>query len=310
MADQRGQTALGGVEAAIGNTPLVRLQRLLPRGSADLFAKMEYLNPSGSIKDRTALSAVVDAEERGLLKPGGTIVEATSGNMGPALAMIGAARGYKVIIVMPADVQDDAKRRVLSYGAEVVQSPSIQGMSGATAAAKRLVFESSGTFHVDQFANPACSRAHREGTGHEILRDMGDGPLDAFVTGVGTGATLMGVGETLKARNLAIAVIAVEPSRSTVLSEGRPGPHRIGGIGADFVPPLVKLELIDEILTVSDQEAYETATSLATKEGHFVGPSSGASVNAALKVAARLGAGRAVVTVLPDGGERYFRAPV
>ena len=310
MKDGRGESPPEGVEAAIGNTPLVRLRRLAPEGSADIYVKLEYLNPSGSTKDRAALAAVEDAEERGLLKPGGTIVESTSGNMGPALAMVGAARGYRVIIVMPSDVPEESRQRVLSYGAEVVQSPSIQGMPGATETLRRLIREYPDHFHVDQFTNPAGVRAHRDGTGREILQAMEDRPIDAFVAGVGTGATLMGVGEALKAGNPAVIVIAIEPARSPALLEGTFGPHRIPGIGANFVPPLINQGMLDEVLPVSDEEAYTTTGSLAIKEGFFAGPSSGANVSAALRVAARLGTGRAVVTVLPDGGERYLRSPL
>ncbi len=308
MRDVQSGRVVLGVEAAIGNTPLARLQRLAPENSAELFAKLEMLNPSGSIKDRVALAAVLDAEDRGLLRPGAAVVEATSGNAGPALAMVGAARGYRAIIVMPSDVPDDAKRRVQSYGAEVVQSPSIRGMIGATERAQELVRDISGAFLMDQFSNPACLRAHQDGTGQEILDAFGDRTVDAFVAAVGTGATLMGVGQALKGKNPSTAVIAIEPSRSMVLSQGVSGPHRIVGIGADFVPAHIRRELIDEILQVSDDEAFEMAGLLASKEGLFVGPSSGANVAIAIGVAKRLGPGRCVVTVLPDVGDRYVRA--
>ena len=309
MESSRGKTVLRGVEAAIGNTPIIHLHRMAEPGSADILVKLEFLNPSGSIKDRTALAAVLDAEAHGRLHGDGTIVEATSGNMGAALSLVGIARGYLVSIVMPADVPDETKRRVVAHGGKVVQSPSVGGMNGAATTATQLAKDTPGAFLVDQFANPACAGAHRDGTGPEILVAL-DGPVDAFVAGVGTGATLMGVGEALKAKRAATLIVAVEPERSPMLSEGKAGPHRIAGIGADFMPPLVNLDMLDEVIAVSDKDAHATATSLVLREGLFVGPSSGANVAAALRMARRLGPGKTVVTVLPDGGERYFRSPV
>lgn len=306
MRELRGKTVAQGVLDAIGNTPLVRLQRLPPAGSAGIFVKLEYLNPSGSVKDRVALAAIQDLEERGLLGPGGTIIEPTGGNMGLALALVGAAKGYKVVLVMPADVSEEHRRRLLYYGAEVVQSPSTQGMAGAIATAKRLTEEHPDYHMIEQFTNLASVRAHRQTTAREVLAAM-DGRVDAFVAGVGTGATVTGVGEVLKAENPGVLIVAVEPASSPALSRGKPGPHRIAGLGADFVPPLLNRGMLDEVMLVSNADAYKMAGSLASQEGLFVGPSSGANVTAALRVAARLGEGRAVVTVLADGAERYLR---
>ena len=306
MGELRSKTVSHGVLGAIGNTPLVQLLRLPPAGSADLFVKLEYLNPSGSVKDRVALAVIEDAEERGLLSTGGTILEPSGGNMGLALALVGAAKGYKVVLVMPADVPEEHRRRLLYYGAEVVQSPATQGMAGAVAAAKRLMEEHSDYYLIDQFSSPAGVHAHRQTTAREVLGAM-DRPVDTLVVGVGTGATITGVGEVLKAENPSTLIVAVEPSTSPTLSQGKPGPHRIAGLGPDFVPALLNRQILDEILLVSSADAYKMAGSLASQEGLFVGPSSGANVTAALQVAARLGEGRTVLTVLADGAERYLR---
>ena len=292
--------------AAVGNTPLVRLLRLAPRTSAAIYVKLEFMNPSGSTKDRLAAAVIADAEARGVLTPGGTIIESTSGNTGISLAMIGSALGYKVVIVMPADAPEETRRRLAAFGAEIVSSPSPQGMAGATALAQRLASER-GAFLVNQFSNPAGVRAHQEGTGKEILAALGSTPVDAFVAGVGTGATLTGAGAALRERHPAVALIAVEPSRSPILSKGEAGPHRIPGLGPSFYPPLLRKELLSLLIGITDEQAQITAANLAKDEGLFAGLSSGANVVAALLVAAELGTGKTVVTVLPDSGERYLR---
>ena len=302
----QGYRSLGrGIDGAVGETPMVELQRLPPPGSARVLVKLEYLNPSGSIKDRAALAAIQDAEERGDLRAGGAIVEATSGNMGLALALVGAARGHKVIIVMPEELSQQPARRLALVGAEVVRSQPAGNMAEAGNAARRLADENQGYWFVDQFNNPSVVRAHRENTGPEILRDAGR-TLDAFVAGVGIGGTLTGVGQALKAASDATSIVAVEPARSPVISGGTPAAHHIVGIGAGFVPPLLDSTLIDRTILVEDDEAFATAQELAKIEGLFVGPSSGANVSAALRIAAELGEGRTVVTVLADSGERHL----
>lgn len=303
MSEQGENTGLLG---AVGHTPLVRLSRLVPTGGAVVYAKLEFMNPSGSVKDRLAAGAILDARIRGLLKPGGTIVEATSGNSGLALAAVGASLGYKVLIVMPADAPEETRRRVQLLGGEVVSSPPAQGMAGATAIAQRLAKEHQG-YWVNQFANAAGVRAHEEGTGREILAAIAGRGVDAFVAGVGTGATLMGVATALRRRYPEVQIIAVEPFRSPILSKGETGTHRIAGLGPSFVPPLFKREDVSRIIAVTDEQAMETAARLGKEEGLLVGPSSGANVGAALQVAKELGADKVVVTVLPDSGDRYLR---
>ncbi len=288
----------------IGDTPLVRLGSLeLPR-SGQVWAKVESLNPSGSVKDRVALALVREAEERGALSQGSAIVEASAGNMGVSLAMVAGALGYKLHVFMPEGVALERRRLVVRYGAEVHLTPSNMGMAGATMAAKRLMGRNASDVGLDQFTNAAAVRAHREGTGAEIW-EAAQGKVDAFVAGVGTGATLMGVGQALRAGNPAVLLVAVEPSTSPLLSEGRAGDHGIAGIGADFVPPLLDRSLVSEVATVSTQEASDMAVRLAREAGLLVGVSSGANVAAALRIAQRLGPGARVVTVLPDTGERY-----
>lgn len=293
---------------AIGNTPLVQLRRLVPADSAGVFAKLEFMNPSGSVKDRLVQAVLDDAEARKALKPGGLVVEATSGNTGIALAMAGAARGYAVLIVMPADVPEETRSRVQALGAETATSPPSQGMDGATAMAQRLAAERGG-FWVNQFDNPAGVRAHEVGTGAEVLAQMGGHSIDAFIAGVGTGATLMGVGKALRRRYPGLALVAVEPARAPVISQGAGAAlgHRIAGIGPSFFPPLVQREAISRTMGVADEDALAMAATLAKREGLLVGPSSGANVAAALEVARELGQGKTVITVLPDGGGRYLR---
>ncbi|MGQ9584219.1 MAG: cysteine synthase A [Anaerolineae bacterium] len=289
----------------IGRTPVVRLQRLPGAGSAAIWAKLEGFNPGGSVKDRIALAMVEAAERDGLLAPGGTLVEPTSGNTGIGLAMVAAARGYRLILTMPETMTAERRALLRAYGAELVLTPGPKGMRGAVEEAEALVRQNPGFFMPQQFNNPANPQVHRETTAREILEQV-PGPVDAFVAGVGTGGTITGVGEVLKARWPAVRVVAVEPADSPVLSGGKPGPHRIQGIGAGFVPAVLRLDLLDEIVQVTYEAARETAQRLAREEGVLAGISSGAAAWAALRVAARLGAGKTVVVVLPDTGERYL----
>lgn len=289
----------------VGNTPLVRIRRLAEPGWAEVLAKVESLNPAGSVKDRIAVSMIEDAEERGLLKPGDTIVEPTSGNTGVGLAMVAAVKGYRLIVTMPENMRVEARKLVARYGAEVILTPAIEGMSGAVHAAEELLEKNRDYFMPQQFDNPANPEVHRRTTAREILRATG-GRLDAFVAGVGTGGTITGVGEVLKETNRDILIVAVEPARSPVLGGGKAGMHRIQGIGASFVPTVLNREVYDELIAVRDEDAFEWTKRLTKKEGLLVGISAGANVFAALKIARRLGSGKRVVTVLPDTGERYL----
>jgi cysteine synthase A len=289
----------------VGNTPLVRLRRVVPEGSAEVLGKMESLNPAGSVKDRIALSMIEDAEERGLLKPGDTIVEPTSGNTGVGLAMVAAVKGYRLILTMPEDMSVERRRLFTRYGASVVLTPAIEGMSGAVYAAQELMEKNPGYFMPQQFNNPANPEIHRRTTAREILRAT-SGRLNAFVAGVGTGGTITGVGEVLKELDPNIMVVAVEPTRSAVLSGGKAGLHAIQGLGASFVPGVLNREVIDEIIRVRDEDALEMTRRLTQEEGLLLGISAGANVHASAAVARRLGAGKRVVTILPDTGERYL----
>ena len=289
----------------IGQTPLVRLGRLVPPRAATLLAKLESCNPGGSVKDRICLAMIEDAETRGLLKPGGTIVEPTSGNTGIGLAMIGAVKGYKVILTMPETMSAERIHILKNYGADVVLTPAKEGMIGAVRRAETIVKETPEAFMPQQFMNPANPDAHRRTTAQEILRAT-EGDLDALVAGIGTGGTITGVGEVLKKRSPRIRIVAVEPKGSPVLSGGEAGPHMIQGIGAGFIPQVLNRAIIDDVLTVSDEHAYDMSRQLAKEEGLLVGISAGAACWGALKVAKELGAGKTVVTVFPDTGERYF----
>jgi len=289
----------------IGLTPLIRLNRVVPPGAATVWAKLERTNPGGSIKDRIGLAMIEAAERDGALKPGGTIVEPTSGNTGVALAMVAAVKGYRVVLVMPESMSVERRRLLTAYGAEVVLTPGDEGMSGAVRRARELVAENPGYFTPQQFDNPANPEAHRHTTAQEILTQT-VGPIDAFVAGVGTGGTLTGVGEVLRERYPGILIIAVEPAGSPVLSGGQPGTHKIQGIGADFVPSVLNRENVDEVLPVADDDAMEMARRLAREEGLLVGTSSGAATYGAVEIAARLGRDKTVVTILPDTGERYL----
>ncbi|NLM39074.1 MAG: cysteine synthase A [Firmicutes bacterium] len=289
----------------VGNTPLVRINRLTNSGSAEVWAKLESYNPGGSVKDRIALAMVRAAEREGLLKPGGTIVEPTSGNTGVGLAMVAAALGYKLIICMPESASLERRQLIKTYGGELILTPADQGMKGAIAKAQEILKENPDFFMPQQFENLANPEIHRQTTALEILEQT-DGKFDAFVAGIGTGGTITGCGEVFRQRGLDIKIYAVEPEKSPVLSGGRPGSHKIQGIGAGFVPKVLNTEVYDEIIQVSDEEALNMVAQLARQEGILAGISSGAAMTAALKVAEKLGTGKRVVVILPDTGERYL----
>lgn len=289
----------------IGNTPMVRLNRLTTENMASVYAKIEFFNPGGSVKDRICLSMVEDAEKKGLIKKGTTIIEPTSGNTGIGLALICAIKGYRLILTMPETMSIERRHLLKSYGAEIVLTPGSEGMSGAVKKAEELVSATSDSFMPQQFNNPANPAIHRKTTAKEILKAMGK-DIDVFVAGVGTGGTITGVGEVLKRKIPSVKIVAVEPTLSPVLSGGKAGPHKIQGIGAGFVPKVLNRKVIDEIITVSDRDAYFTAKRLAKEEGLLVGISAGAAAWAALKVAEQLDKGKKVVVLLPDTGERYL----
>ena len=289
----------------IGRTPLVRLNRLSPTGGATIYGKVEFFNPGGSVKDRICLNMINEAERLGALKPGGTIVEPTSGNTGVGLALVAAVRGYKLILVMPESMSMERASLLSSYGAQLVLTPAWEGMKGSIREAESIIAQNPSYFMPDQFSNPANPAMHKRTTALEILESL-DGKIDAFVAAVGTGGTITGCGEVFKERNPNVIVIAVEPSGSPVLSGGEPGPHKIQGIGAGFIPKVLNRAILDRVMTVSDDEAYQTAKQLSKKEGLLVGISAGANVFAAQKVAQELGPGKNVVTILCDTGERYI----
>jgi cysteine synthase A len=292
----------------VGDTPLLRLNRVAGPQTATILAKLESRNPAGSVKDRIAVAMIDDAEKSGRLKPGDTIVEPTSGNTGIGLAMVSAVRGYRLILTMPDDMSTERRTLLSLYGAELILTPAIEGMSGAVFAAEALVRQH-GYFMPQQFLNPANPEIHRRTTAREIL-EATDGELDAIVVGVGTGGTITGVGEvlktTLKATRPNLLVVAVEPSRAAVLSGGRPAPHGIQGIGAGFIPGVLNRAIVDRVIAVTDEDALSTARRLVRMEGVLVGISSGANVFAAIQIARELGPGRVVVTILADTGERYL----
>lgn len=289
----------------IGGTPLVRLNRLTEGKGATVLAKVESFNPANSVKDRIGKAIVAAAEKSGQLKPGGTIVEATSGNTGIALALAGATLGYKVILTMPETMSNERKVLLRAYGAEIVLTPGAAGMKGAVDKANEIVAETDNAILAAQFANEANPKIHEETTGPEIWEDA-EGRVDAFVAGVGTGGTVTGVGRFLKSKNPDLHLAAVEPSDSPVLSEGHAGPHKIQGIGANFVPEVLDRELLDEVFTATTEESIKASRDLATQEGLLVGISAGANVSAALKLAERPEfEGKTIVVVLPDFGERY-----
>ena len=292
----------------IGETPLVKINKLAKEGSAEIWAKLESFNPGGSVKDRIALNMIKAAEAEGLLKPGSTIVEPTSGNTGIGLAMVAAARGYRLILTMPETMSLERRALLQAYGAKLVLTPGSEGMKGAIAKAEEILKENPDFFIPQQFENYANPAIHRDTTAQEVLKQTNN-QLDAFVAGIGTGGTITGVGEVIKQQLPDVKVYAVEPIKSPVLSGGEPGPHGIQGIGAGFVPKVLNIEVYDQVIAVADEDAYETARRIARDEGILVGISSGAAMYAALKVAAELGAGKKVVVVLPDTGERYLSMP-
>jgi cysteine synthase len=300
-----GLAVADGALGLIGGTPLVRLARVAPEGAATVWAKAEFVNPAGSVKDRPALYMILEAEKSGRLKPGAALVEATSGNTGISLAMIAAVRGFRCVLVMPEDMSLERRYILRAYGAEIVLTPAAQGMTGAVQKALELLAETPGAFMPSQFDNPANPTSHARGTALEILEQLDD-RLNAFVAGVGTGGTITGVGLVMRKRfGKAVRIVAVEPANSAVLSGKGPGMHGIQGLGAGFVPEILDRSVIDEVVEVSDVAAERMARRLAREEGLLVGPSSGANVHAACEVASRLGAGN-VVTILCDSGERYL----
>jgi cysteine synthase A len=296
---------LKSITEGIGGTPLVRLNRLSPEGGATIYGKAEFYNPGGSVKDRICLNMIDEAEQQGLLKPGGTIVEPTSGNTGIGLALVSAVRGYKLILVMPEGMSLERASLLSSYGAQLVLTPAREGMRGSIKEAESILEQNPEYFMPNQFSNPANPAMHRKTTALEIWEAL-DGKVDAFVAAVGTGGTITGCGDVFKEKNPNVKIVAVEPSGSPVLSGGEAGPHKIQGIGAGFVPEVLNRSVLDQIMTVTDEEAYQTTKQLAKKEGLLVGISAGANVFAAQKVAESLGAGKNVVTILCDTGERYL----
>ena len=294
------------VTQLVGNTPLVRLRRVTEGAGADVVAKLEYFNPGGSVKDRIGVAMLDAAEEAGLLKPDTIILEPTSGNTGIALAMVAAARGYKLVLTMPDTMSIERRVLLRAYGAELVLTPGKDGMPGAIAKAEELAKSDQRYFVPQQFENPANPAIHRATTAEEVWKQT-DGKVDIFIAGVGTGGTITGVGQVLKERKPDVKVIAVEPAASPVLSGGQKGPHPIQGIGAGFIPPVYDEDVVDEIIQVGNEEALELARRLATEEGLLVGISSGAAVVAALQVARRPeNKGKLLVVVLPSSGERYL----
>ena len=296
---------LSKITEGIGKTPLVRLNRLSEDGGASIFGKVEFANPGGSVKDRICLNMIDEAERTGALKPGGTIVEPTSGNTGIGLALIAAVRGYKLILVMPESMSLERASLLSSYGAQLILTPAWEGMQGSIREAQSIIAQNPEYFMPDQFSNPANPAMHRATTALEIWDAM-EGDIDAFVAAVGTGGTITGCGEVFKERAPATKVVAVEPAGSPVLSGGAPGPHKIQGIGAGFVPKVLNRSVIDDIIRVTDDQAYQTTKLLAKKEGLLVGISAGANVFAAQQVAKDLKPDQHVVTVLCDTGERYL----
>ncbi|NFD75796.1 cysteine synthase A [Clostridium botulinum] len=288
----------------IGNTPMFKLNNMQEENMADVYLKLEKFNPGGSIKDRAALGMIEEAEKMGKIKPGDIIVEPTSGNTGIGLAMVGRLKGYKVIIVMPDSMSIERRNMIKAYGAELVLTEGNKGMTGAIEKAEELARDKKGYFIPQQFSNRANSKKHYETTAVEILKDVED--LDAFVASVGTGGTIAGIGRRLKEFNKNIKVVAVEPYNSPVISGGKAAPHKIQGIGAGFIPDVYEKDVVDDVMTITDEESYEYARRFGAEEGILVGISSGANIAAAIKIAKKLGKGKKVVTVAPDGGEKYI----
>ncbi|KXH86808.1 cysteine synthase A [Sporosarcina sp. HYO08] len=291
----------------VGRTPLVKLNRLTGENDAEVYAKLEYFNPGSSVKDRIALAMIEAAEKSGDLKEGSTIIEPTSGNTGIGLAMIAAAKGYQAVLVMPDTMSSERRNLLRAYGAELILTPGAEGMKGAIGKAEKLA-EQNGWFMPQQFNNESNPEIHRLTTGPEIADALDR--VDAFISGIGTGGTITGAGQVLKERFPAVQIVAVEPTDSPVLSGGSPGPHKIQGIGAGFVPEVLDTAIYDEIIRVSNDEAYETARRVAREEGILGGVSSGAALFAALQVAKELGKGKKVVAILPSNGERYLSTPL
>lgn len=292
----------------IGQTPIVKLNRLVDDQSADVYLKLEYMNPGSSVKDRIALAMIEDAEAKGLLKQGDTIIEPTSGNTGIGLAMVAAAKGYKAILVMPETMSMERRNLLRAYGADLVLTPGPEGMGGAIRKAEELSKEH-GYFVPQQFENQANPSVHERTTGPEIIEQMGS-QLDAFIAGIGTGGTITGVGKVLREKYSEIKIIAVEPTDSPVLSGGKPGPHKIQGIGAGFIPGVLDTKIYDEIIQVQNDQAFEFARRAAKEEGVLGGISSGAAIYAALETAKKLGKGKKVLAIIPSNGERYLSTPL
>ena len=292
----------------IGQTPVVKLNRIVDENSADIYLKLEFMNPGSSVKDRIALAMIEAAEKAGKIQPGDTIIEPTSGNTGIGLAMVAAAKGYKAIFVMPDTMSLERRNLLRAYGAELVLTPGSEGMRGAIQKAEQLAQEH-GYFMPQQFKNEANPEVHRLTTGKEIVEQMGD-QLDAFVAGIGTGGTITGAGEVLRQAYPNIKIYAVEPADSPVLSGGKPGPHKIQGIGAGFVPDILNTSIYDEVVTVKTEEAFEAARLAARQEGILGGISSGAAIHVALQVAKKLGKGKKVLAIIPSNGERYLSTPL
>ena len=298
------------VTELVGHTPLVRLNRLTEGLGAQVAAKLEFYNPANSVKDRIGVAIIDAAEKSGALRPGGTIVEATSGNTGIALAMVGAARGYKVILTMPENMSTERRVMLRAYGAEIVLTPRSQGMAGAVAKAKQIIADTHNALSADQFANPANPAIHEATTGAEVWHDT-DGAVDVFVAGIGTGGTLTGVSHALKARKPEVRIVGVEPKDSPILNGGTPGPHQIQGLGANFIPEVLDRDGYDEIIDVGFDDAIRVARALGTEEGILGGISAGANVWAALELAKRAeNTGKLIVVLVPDCGERYISTPL
>lgn len=293
----------------IGDTPVVKLNKVVEEGSADVYVKLEYQNPGSSVKDRIGLAMIEAAEKEGKIKPGDTIIEPTSGNTGIGLAMVAAAKGYKAVFVMPDTMSSERRALLKAYGAELVLTPGAEGMKGAIKKAKELK-EEKGCFEPQQFENPANPKIHELTTGPELVEQFEGVQIDAFLAGVGTGGTLSGAGKVLKEKYPNIQVVAIEPEASPILSGGSPGPHKLQGLGAGFVPDTLNTDVYDDVIKVGNEEAMEMSRKVAKEEGILGGISSGAAIVAALKKAKELGEGKTVVTVLPSNGERYLSTPL
>ncbi|MEB6228311.1 cysteine synthase A [Mammaliicoccus sciuri] len=293
----------------IGDTPVVKLNKVVEEGSADVYVKLEYQNPGSSVKDRIGLAMIEAAEKEGKIKPGDTIIEPTSGNTGIGLAMVAAAKGYKAVFVMPDTMSSERRALLKAYGAELVLTPGAEGMKGAIKKAKELK-EEKGYFEPQQFENPANPKVHELTTGPELVEQFEGVQIDAFLAGVGTGGTLSGAGKVLKEKYPNIQIVAIEPEASPVLSGGSPGPHKLQGLGAGFVPDTLNTDVYDDVIKVGNEEAMEMSRKVAKEEGILGGISSGAAIVAALKKAKELGEGKTVVTVLPSSGERYLSTPL